>query len=225
MQEHLIEIEQITRLLFKKKWILIGITVLFMGWGYMSASNLTTSYQSRVKVYIGDSENVMEGYMTNHAVSYYNFMTAFKQMIVIEDFLNETLTKHNIGLTAAQVSSQLKFSESDKYSPILEITYQNNNEKNAKKVLQALTDEFTEQAQKINSNAKVQVIDSVKVYPISPNKTKVVLIRATIGFVLSIGVIFVLDYLDDRIKNRETLEKLLPVPVLGQLPHLDVRED
>ena len=35
---------------------------------------------------------------------------------------------------------------------------------------------------------------------------------------MGIGLVFVLDYLDDTLARREDLEKLLPIPVLGELP-------
>ena len=225
MLQRRLDVKELIGLLLKKSWIIILITCIFGGIGYWKAITLTTTYQSRVKVYIGDSENVMAGYMTDQAYSYYSFMTAFKEMIVIGDFLNETLKKHNLDLTAGQVSSQLTFTESDKYSPILGITYQSGNQKQAKKVLEVLTKEFEQQAQKIVPGVNVKVIDSVKVYPIHPNKKVVILTGALVGFVVSVGAILALDFLDDRIRNKEMVEKLLPVPVLGQLPHFSSKEE
>ena len=68
-------------------------------------------------------------------------------------------------------------------------------------------------------DVQVQVIDSVKVYPIVPNKTAPIRNGILIGIVLSVGLILVLDYLDDTIRKKEELEKILSIPVLGELPH------
>ena len=219
MQNRTIEIKELFELFKKKFWIIIVITAIFAVLGYQSASQLTTSYQARVKVYIGDSSNVMTGYMSDHVYYYNDFIASFKEIIMIEDFLNETLEKYDLGLTAGQVSGALSFTEKEGYSPILEINYRSWSQELAGEVLDVLAKEFAQQAQKIMPDVQVQVIDSVKVYPIVPNKTAPIRNGILIGIVLSVGLILVLDYLDDTIRKKEELEKILSIPVLGELPH------
>ena len=219
MQNRTIEIKELYELFKKKFWIIIVITAIFTVRGYQSASQLTTSYQARIKVYIGDSSNVMTGYMSNN-VNYYNdFIASFKEIIMIEDFLNETLEKYDLGLTAGQVSGALSFTQKEGNSPILEINYRSWSQELAREVLEVLAKEFAQQAQKIMPDVQVQVIDSVKVYPIVPNQTAPIRNGILIGIVLSVGLILVLDYLDDTIRKKEELEKILSIPVLGELPH------
>lgn len=218
MQNRTIEIKELYELFKKKFWIIIVITAIFTVRGYQSASQLTTSYQARIKVYIGDSSNVMTGYMSNN-VYYNDFITSFKEIIMIEDFLNETLEKYDLGLTAGQVSGALSFTQKEENSPILEINYRSWSQELAREVLEVLAKEFAQQAQKIMPDVQVQVIDSVKVYPIVPNQTAPIRNGILIGIVLSVGLILVLDYLDDTIRKKEELEKILSIPVLGELPH------
>ncbi len=224
MQDRTIEVKELFELFKKKFWIIIVITAIFTWRGYQSTTHMTTSYQSRVKVYIGDSSNVMTGYMSDNMYYYNDFISSFKEIIMIEDFLNETLEKYDLGLTAGQVGGGLTFTETEGYSPILEITYRSYSEELAGKVLDVLTKEFAQQAQKIMPDVQVQVIDSVKVYPIVPNTKAPIRNGILIGIVLSVGLILVLDYLDDTIRKKEELEKLLSIPVLGQLPHTKERE-
>ena len=219
MQDRKIEIKELFELFKKKFWIIIVITAIFAVLGYQSASQLTTSYQARVKVYIGDSSNVMTGYMSDNVYYYNDFIASFKEIIMIEDFLNETLEKYDLGLTAGQVSGALSFTQKQEYSPILEINYRSWSQELAGEVLDVLAKEFAQQAQKIMPDVQVQVIDSVKVYPIVPNKTAPIHNGILIGIVLSVGLILVLDYLDDTIRKKEELEKILSIPVLGELPH------
>ena len=35
---------------------------------------------------------------------------------------------------------------------------------------------------------------------------------------MSIGLILILDYLDDTLKSKQELERVLPIPVLGDIP-------
>lgn len=68
--------------------------------------------------------------------------------------------------------------------------------------------------------ADVQVIDSA-ILPVSPVKPRVKLniaIGAVLGMFLGIGVSFLVEFMDNTLKTKEDAERLLGVPVLGQIP-------
>ena len=225
MQHRILDFKELFQLFLKKSWIIVIVTIIFTFLGYRNASQLTTSYQSRVKVYLSDNSNIMEAYMSDKTYSYAAFIEAFKEIIVIEDFLNEALQKYDLGLTAGQVSGGLTFVESESISPILEIRYSSWNYDLAGQVLNVLVQELDQQAKKIMPDVNVQVVDSVKVYSIYPNKKKVIMTGAAVGFILSVGIILGLDFLDDTVRKKEQLERLLSVPLLGQLPHSKEKEN
>jgi capsular polysaccharide biosynthesis protein len=45
-----------------------------------------------------------------------------------------------------------------------------------------------------------------------------ILLRTAIGFLLAVGLAFLLEYLDDRLRTRREVEDLLEWPVLGEIP-------
>ena len=149
MQHRILDFKELFQLFFKKSWIIVILTVIFTLLGYRNASQLTTSYQSRVKVYLSDNSNIMEAYMSDKTYSYAAFIEAFKEIIVIEDFLNEALQKYDLGLTAGQVSGGLTFVESESISPILEIRYSSWNYDLAGQVLNVLVQELDQQAKRL----------------------------------------------------------------------------
>lgn len=72
--------------------------------------------------------------------------------------------------------------------------------------------------------ADVQVIDAATV-PVNPVKPRVKLniaIGAVLGIFLGVGLAFLLEFIDNTIKTKEDVERLLGVPVLGQIPDLEV---
>jgi capsular exopolysaccharide synthesis family protein len=58
--------------------------------------------------------------------------------------------------------------------------------------------------------------------PIGPNKLLTVLLSAAIGLSLAIAAAYILDYLDDTVKNAEDVERLTDAPILGYLSEMDV---
>ena len=45
-----------------------------------------------------------------------------------------------------------------------------------------------------------------------------ILLRTAIGSLLAVGLAFLLEYLDDRLRTRREVEDLLHWPVLGEIP-------
>ena len=70
----------------------------------------------------------------------------------------------------------------------------------------------------------VQVIDEATV-PVNPVKPRVKLniaIGAVLGMFLGVGLAFLLAFVDNTIKTKEDVERQLGLPVLGQIPDLEM---
>lgn len=55
--------------------------------------------------------------------------------------------------------------------------------------------------------------------PVSPDRQKIILSGLMAGLMLGLGIIYLLDRLDDRLELAEDIENELEEPVLGQIPH------
>lgn len=75
---------------------------------------------------------------------------------------------------------------------------------------------------------EVQSVDSIVVVerakvPTNPIKPKVLLntlVVALLGAMLALGLIFLIDYLDDRIKTPDDLQGVVDTPILGAIAHI-----
>jgi capsular polysaccharide biosynthesis protein len=75
--------------------------------------------------------------------------------------------------------------------------------------------------------ADVQVIDDA-ILPEEPVKPRVKLniaIGGVLGVFLGVGVAFLLEFMDNTLNTKEEAERLLGVPVLGQIPDNNLLED
>ena len=77
------------------------------------------------------------------------------------------------------------------------------------------------QAATSQNSASGQIVQPATVSgkPSSPKKTTDILIGATAGLLLGIGLALLRDNLDDRVRGKDQLEQLVPgIPVLGLIP-------
>lgn len=71
--------------------------------------------------------------------------------------------------------------------------------------------------------SNISVVDSAVVpkKPVSPNKTKNLMLALLFGIFGGVGMCFILDYLDNTVKGPEEVEKLTGLPSLGVIPLLE----
>jgi len=75
-----------------------------------------------------------------------------------------------------------------------------------------------------NINATVIEFARPGLYPVRPDKQRMVLFWALGGLFVGIGLAFMLEQLDNTFKGSEDVERRLGLPVLGQLPQLKVEK-
>jgi capsular polysaccharide biosynthesis protein len=224
MEEQVISISEIFEAL-KKRWILIvSITlVATLISGVLSFFVIKPTYETSTKVFIGKEESNQEGYNTNDIQMYQKLLQTYAETIktneVVQAAINST---NNADLTVPAVKGALTVTPvSD--TQILQIKYQNKNPEVAKEVLESITNEFVILAKELVPNGNVRVIEAVQLpeNPVAPNKKMNVAIAFLLGLMVSVGLVFLIEYLDNTFKSKEELERELDIPVVGIIPEVE----
>lgn len=77
----------------------------------------------------------------------------------------------------------------------------------------------------ISANARIINRAMVPTAPFSPNKRRAVMLAMVLGLMISIGLAFLLDHLDNTFKSVEDVEQKLGIPVLGVLQKIKLDGD
>ena len=69
----------------------------------------------------------------------------------------------------------------------------------------------------------VHIIDEARLpeYPIRPQPLLNLALAGVLGLMLGLGLVFLIEYLDNTVKTSESIEKRLELPVLGVIPSFD----
>jgi len=111
-----------------------------------------------------------------------------------------------------------------KTTEILEIQVTNTNPELAASIANTMAQEFSKAVIEIKKVDSVSIVDSAVIpdKPVKPNKTLNVLIAFVVGLMASVGMVFLLEYLDNTVKTSSDVENILGIPVLGVIPNYDI---
>ena len=128
----------------------------------------------------------------------------------------------NLPLTVQELDSLITISPV-KTTEILEIQVANTDPGLATSIANTMAQEFSKAVIEIKKVDSVSIVDTavIPTQPVKPNKTLNVLIAFVVGLMASVGLVFLLEYIDNTVKTSDDVEKLLGIPVLGVIPNYE----
>ena len=107
---------------------------------------------------------------------------------------------------------------------IISISVQDTNPQKASDIANEIPKVFAKEAKRITKANDVQVIDKATLpeNPIKPNKVMNVLIAFVLGTMIGLFVVFLIEYLDNKMKTPQDIEKHLGLSVIGVIPNEDI---
>ena len=153
---------------------------------------------------------------------YQKLLKTYAETVKTNEVLQGAINNTNSDLTVSSVKGALTVTPVAD-TQILQIKYQNKNPEVAKEILESITNEFVILAKELVPNGNVRVIEAVQLpeNPVAPNKKMNVAIAFLLGLMVSVGLVFLIEYLDNTFKSKEELERELDIPVVGIIPEVE----
>lgn len=221
MQEE-ISIGEIFKAL-KKRWKIILIITLIstLVSGLLNIFLIKPNYEASTKVFIGKEDSEDEAYNQNDVSMYQKLMKTYSETIKTRDLVGRALKATDSKLSEEQVLAGLQVvTVAD--TQILEIKFTSGDAEGAVKMVEALTSEFITTSKTLVPNGNIRIIETVKLpeTPVSPNIKMNIVVALSLGLMFSVGLSFLLEFLDNTYKTKESLERELDIPVIGTIPNL-----
>ena len=222
MEEQVIRLDELFEAL-KKRWLMIVVITLLatVASAALSFFVIKPQYEASTKVFIGKDDGEGQAYNQNDVVMYQKLMKTYSEAIKTKDLVSRSLKGTSLTLEPEEVLNNLTVvSVAD--TQILEIKYKSKNPREAEVVIEEISEEFIKTSKELVPNGNIKIIESVELpeKPVSPNKKMNIAIAFLLGLMVSVGLAFLLEFLDNTFKNKEQLERELDLPVLGSIPNM-----
>jgi capsular polysaccharide biosynthesis protein len=225
-EESTLDLAEFWEIIKKNSKLILLITIIAtLFTGFLSYFVIPKTYEARTSIIIGldvsDSEY-------NDKKIQYNDVLMYKQMIKTyaeiakQDIVSEKTIK-TLGIEADTENFQKNITITPQPdTQIIILKFKNKSPEEAQKIANTFTDTFVEEARRLNPGGSIQIMDNAKVpkFPVSPRPKLNTAIAFVLGILISLGIVFLREYMDDTIKTEEDVEKYLNIPVIGIIPNV-----
>lgn len=226
--EEEIELRQYWEML-KKRWIIVLVLPIIAALtsGIISFFIIKPVYQASTTLIVGKKaaeEGQAAVQMLDNSVLLANQQlaktyAAIAQSRTVEQSVIDDL---ELSMTVAELDKLITINPV-KTTEILEIQVENTNPELAADIANSMADEFSAAVIAIKKVDSVSIVDTAVVpnVPVKPNKKLNILIAYVVGLMAAVGLVFLLEYLDNTIKTSGDVENVLGIPVLGVIPNYE----
>ncbi|EOU1740926.1 capsular biosynthesis protein [Clostridium perfringens] len=231
MEENIISLEEIAYSL-KKRWKLIALITIAatLVSAILSFFVIKPQYEAKTKLFIGKQETSQNtaNYDNNDIMMYQKLMKTYAELVKTSDLVTKAVKSADLDYNQKEIEGILNnlTVNPSADTQILDLSFKGENPKDVLKITESIANEFISESKELIPNGNVQVIQKAQLpeRPVSPNKKLNILIASVLGLMVGVGVVLLLEYLDNTFKSREELEKTLDLPIIGSIPDYDNME-
>ncbi|AJG97783.1 capsular biosynthesis protein [Clostridium beijerinckii] len=220
--EESIRIEEIINILLKRWKMILSITLLAtLTAGIVSFFVIAPKYEASTKVFIGKekTDSKDQNYNNSDIQMYQQLLKTYAEVIKTNALVEKAINAEGFDLTSKDVLGDLTVTPAAN-TQILEIKYISKDRNLSKEVLDSITNQFIKTSTELIPNGNVKIVEPAELpeNPASPNKKLNIAIAFLLGLMVSVGLAFLLEFLDNTFKSKDQLEQILGIPVIGAIP-------
>lgn len=173
-------------------------------------------YKSDTKVILSGNETSSNQITQSDIALYKNLVDTYAEIVKSRRVLEQVISELNLDMTYESLYNKVSVTAVNN-TEIIKITVSDDDAVNARNIANKTADVFTKEIVKLYKLNNVNILDEATIAdsPYNINVFKQVTIYFMIGFILGVGLIFILFYFDRTIKSIEQVEQKIKLPILG----------
>ena len=220
--EETIDLREYFGIIKKRFWIIALITTIaIVVSGAISFFVLTPVYEAKSTLIVNTEKNEETQMITGDQFSVtQKLAVTYGEIIKSRSVLEDVIKNLKLDDDYEDLVNNITVSPV-KDTQIISISVQDTNKEKARDIANEIPKVFTKEAKRITKANDIQVIDKAILppNPIKPNKMMNVAIAAVLGMMIGLFIVFLLEYLDNKLKTPQDIEKHLGLSLLGVVPN------
>ncbi|MGL6106241.1 YveK family protein [Romboutsia sp.] len=220
--EDTIDLMEYFAIIKKRFWIIALMTIIAsVVSGVISFFVLKPIYEAKTTLIVNTEKTQDSQLVTgDQFMVTQKLAVTYGEIIKSRTVLQSVIRNLSLDETYEELISKISVS-AVKDTQIISIIIHDTNPNKARDIANQIPTVFTSEVKRITNANKVEVIDRAITpeVPVKPNKTMNVAISAVLGVMLGLFIVFLLEYLDNKIKTLQDIEKHLGLPILGVIPN------
>lgn len=205
----------------KKRWKLIMLLTLVAALisGAISYFLLTPVYQSSTQILVNQkqSENQLDSTQIRSNIDMINtYSVIIKSPAILEKVIDDL----ELDQSVEQLSEKITIN-SQENSQVFSLTVQDGNPSQAVEIANTISETFQKEIKNIMNVDNVSVLAKAEIKdnptPVKPNPVLNIAIAVVVGLMAGVGLAFLLEFMDNTIKDEKDIETLLELPLLGSI--------
>ncbi|MCR8925024.1 Wzz/FepE/Etk N-terminal domain-containing protein [Priestia megaterium] len=202
-----INLKEYYEVIKKRIWIVAIVTILTTLAGFFySHQNNTEFYQASTRVIVDVDSQKMS-----------TLLVMIKDPVVMEKVTKQLNLQQPAEATAGQVQAA-----SIDGSQVISLSATSIDPSTAVKIANTTAKVFKEEVGNILNIKGVQLLSPAKnASPVDGNQNRIIMIALIAGVAIGIGLTFLLDSLDGKVKKDSEAERILGVPIIGTVSNMN----
>ncbi|GAA0434920.1 Wzz/FepE/Etk N-terminal domain-containing protein [Lentibacillus halophilus] len=223
--EETISLKEIFEVLKKRLLLIISLVI---GAALISAIItffvLTPEYEASSQFIVNQKQQEPTSEFTRNDIqTNVQLINTYNVIIKSPNILESVVNDLGSNLSTSQLSNKLNV-QSAENSQVVTVTATDPDPEQARDIANTTVTTFQQEIPGIMNVDNVSVLSQAEVgpdpSPVSPKPALNIAIAIVLGGMVGVGVAFLLEYLDNTIKNESDIENTLGVPVLGVISHM-----
>jgi len=219
-----IDLRELFGVLIKRAWVIILITIMsVLISGVVTFFILPPIYETSTTMMVSRAQDITETNLQYQDILIsHRLVNTYREITTSNRVLHRVIDLLGIEMTADEVREKVSVT-SLRDTEIIRISVENTDPAFASNMANAIAQVFMEEVVDIMRIENVHIIDEARLpeYPIRPQPLLNIAVAGVLGFMLGLGLVFLIEYLDNTVKTSESIEKRLELPVLGVIPSFD----
>jgi capsular polysaccharide biosynthesis protein len=226
--EETISLKELFQILRKRLAMILAITfIAALISAIVSFYFITPIYQSSTQILVNQKKGDNTNLQYNEVQTNLQLVNTYSVIIKSPAILDQVKKQLNLDMSVQELTNKINVA-SETNSQVFSVTVQDAKPELARDIANTTAAVFKEEVAKIMSVDNVSILSKAEITkgqsPMKPRPMANIGIALVIGLVVSIGLAFLLEHLDNTIKREQDIETILELPVLGVITKMEEKK-